>query len=468
MNMTADVSPRVVPARRSWLSIWTIDGIIAVFGLLLVMRTFRILLEGGSLDRTDGSPLFQLFSGAIYLAAIGSLVIRGIPYSTFRIVLRAWPLVLLVALTLVSTLWSQAPDSTFRRAAALILTASFALFLVVRFDLRALLKLVAISFAIFCIGSVLIALVPGVGITPGGKYAGAWRGLSLQKNSFGRTLALGIAVLAAAVATGQIERSIKIAALGGLAFLLLLLSQSATALVTAFASLGVGTVLYAALGGRFGRIKLRLELGLAFLLIVVPSVFFLVSYYWYDILTALGRDPTLSGRVKLWQWAIGMNETREWLGSGYRAFWIDANTRYFSESFYWDADPDGNRRGSLGPDHSHSGYVDVYLEFGFLGLALFGTLIASSLVKLRSLLMRGGFGAGLILAVVLSFVLIYSSTERAILQQSEDLWLFVMVFYLFMVKETMLRADASDRARRVAPRNAFSADLVPTGQQRWR
>jgi O-antigen ligase len=164
-----------------------------------------------------------------------------------------------------------------------------------------------------------------------------------------------------------------------------------------------------------------------------------VIFGWTAILEALGRDPTLTGRTKLWQWAIALNQDRPWLGAGYRAFWIDANTKYFFEYFNWNVDLDGNRSDTFaGPEHSHSGYVDMYVEFGRVGVAVLGVTIMASLIALRRAIVRGSQAIGFIFAVILSFLLIYAITERSFLQRSEDLWFLFTLFYLLAIKETIL------------------------------
>ena len=129
-----------------------------------------------------------------------------------------------------------------------------------------------------------------------------------------------------------------------------------------------------------------------------------------------------------------INETRQWLGSGYRAFWIDENTRYFFESFWWHPDPEGNQSDTFsGPSHAHSGYIDVYLELGMIGLTILALTIWSALAALPGVL-RHNPVPGFLLALLLAFLLIYATAEGAILQQSDDLWFLFVLFYLFLMK----------------------------------
>ena len=412
---------------------------LAVAGFIVLLETFRTGLAAGASDRGDGSTLFQLVSGLIYLSGIAALLLRGIPAWALRVLVRCWPLVFLLLLPLMSTVWSDAPSQTLRRAIALLLSSSFAFFLLVRFDMRTFFNLLAVAFGVYVVVGILAAALPGVGITPNGTYAGAWRGLTGQKNTFGRTMAIAVALLPVAATIGLASRRRPVLIVSAFCLVLLVLAHSATALVAAVAGVGVGTVLYFALGGWVGRFRLRPEIGVTFLLIAGFAGWALVTFGWTTILEALGRDPTLTGRTQLWNWAIGLSEDRRWLGAGYRAFWIDANTKYFFESFAWNQDIDGNRSDSFaGPEHAHSGYVDTLIELGRVGVTALALTIFWALKTLRSALVRGNPQVGFIFAVILSFLLIYAITERSILQQSEDLWFFFTALFFYATRETLL------------------------------
>jgi O-antigen ligase len=318
--------------------------------------------------------------------------------------------------------------------------------MLVRFNLRTALNLLLVAFAIFIVTGTLAAAVPGLGITPGGgNYGGAWRGLTGQKNVFGRTLAVAVALLPVAAVTGLIVRRKLALLFAASAFVLLILSQSATSFVAGVTSVPIGTFLYFCLGGRLGGARLRPELGIALLVIGIIAAFLVIVYGSTFILEMLGRDPSLTGRTDIWRWAMAVNEDRKWLGSGFRAFWIDANTLYYSE-YFWLLDPDGNRSDTWrGPDHAHSAYVDQYLELGYLGVAMLGTTIFGALLSLRKILALAEYKTGLIFATVISFLLIYSTSERTFLQHSEELWFLFTFFYLLTLKVLfLLRAYSAE------------------------
>jgi exopolysaccharide production protein ExoQ len=81
---------------------------------------------------------------------------------------------------------------------------------------------------------------------------------------------------------------------------------------------------------------------------------------------AVGKDPTLTDRTKIWAFLFGMH-TNPIIGTGYQSFWLGSRLKYF-----WD-------NAGLGPlNEAHNGYLEVYLELGLIGVILLvGFLIAS-------------------------------------------------------------------------------------------
>lgn len=405
---------------------------IVIAGFLLLCGTFKVVLPGPAEDRTAGNALYQLVSLAIYMSAFALYLIRGIPVWFFRLLLRAWPLVAITLLMIVSTLWSQAPPATFRRSTALVLGTMFAAYLAGRYDFKTAFRLLAIGFVIFVFFGFFAAGIPGVGITQGGDYTGAWRGMTGNKNDFGRTIAQATALLAMGGAVGLLPwRRIACASAVG-AFVLLILSNSATSFVAAFAALGLGTFIFVLFGGKIGRYGLRPELRWVVGIAAIIGGIFFVTEIWPLFLEAIGRDPTLTGRTKLWRWALAL-DTRPLLGSGYRAFWIDANTKYFFESFAWNKDADGNLSDSFaGPTHAHSGYVDLWLQNGVVGCAMYAILLIVGFAYVVYAIKRGEWRVGLFFCVIFVLLHVLAISGTSILQQSEELW-FLFTFAYFSV-----------------------------------
>lgn len=103
---------------------------------------------------------------------------------------------LLVAFSIVSALWSVAPEDTLRRSIALLVGTLVGFYLAERFAQIDLLRLLAVALSIIMISSGVFALMlPSLGIMSE-PHEGAWRGVFSHKNSLGRYAVLSVAVFA--------------------------------------------------------------------------------------------------------------------------------------------------------------------------------------------------------------------------------------------------------------------------------
>src|SRR5690349_1187100 len=142
----------------------------------------------------------------------------------------------------------------------------------------------------------------------------------------------------------------------------------------------------------------------SFLKVLLPSCFvlYLILAYGFDIngelARGVGRDPTLTGRTNIWKVVLSTN-TNPLVGAGYMSFWLGPRLQYV-----W--------RLAGGVNEAHNGYLEVYLNLGFIGLFLLGVLlIASYRSTCKRLTSRSGM-ASLSLALW-TIVLFYNMTESA-------------------------------------------------------
>lgn len=103
----------------------------------------------------------------------------------------------------------------------------------------------------------------------------------------------------------------------------------------------------------FGTLAIAACLGLAFSMLVSADIY-------SDILAALGKDDTLTGRTVLWDQAFNSFDQRPWLGVGFVSFWTSSET---SASAIWILT--GQMLTSF-----HNIYVDRLVDVGIVGLGL--------------------------------------------------------------------------------------------------
>ena len=101
-----------------------------------------------------------------------------------------------------------------------------------------------------------------------------------------------------------------------------------------------------------------------FLKVLIPSTFllYLLLAYGLDLngamAGAVGKDPTLTDRTKIWAFVLGMR-TNPLVGTGYESFWMGPRLDYV-----W------HKAGLGGLTEAHNGYLEVYLNLGIIGVVL--------------------------------------------------------------------------------------------------
>ena len=289
------------------------------------------------------------------------VLILAVNYKTIisTIVQEKWVMIIWIW-ALSSTLWSVEPDLSFRRSIALLGVIVVGLFVAMRFEPFQQIKLVATCIAITAVASLFAAVLdPSFGIAGSGE----WKGIFFHKNVLGHTMALGIFCFCF-LTIGEKRRRWLYIPLAVLCGALLLLSRSVTAAA-------VCLVMLAVLRFRnIFRLPLRTltMVGSVFALVAVPAGYLFFSNI-DAILLAVGRDPTLTGRVPLWHAVAYEISKRPVLGYGYTAFWYSVEGDRVHSEIGWLA------------MHSHDGYLETTLALGFIGMILLLMGLAANFVR---------------------------------------------------------------------------------------
>jgi O-antigen ligase len=238
-----------------------------------------------------------------------------------------------------------------------------------------------------------------------GNHGGAWTGVFAHKNAFGLTMAL--------VPIVMYLQSVRIPkyrwlflGLAALAVFCVQKSQS-----------GMAKVLFILLLSLLGFLRFikRLPPRLAFasmgmFLAIGISLLILISENAeYIIVEKLGKDMTLTGRTYIWSLVVPAINRHPWLGYGYQGFWQP--WRGLENPANIIRHP---KFGDFIPMHSHNGFLDMALNVGWVGLALF---ILSLLVNLYygvQHLTRSKGPESVLPLVVLTWAVMSNITENGI------------------------------------------------------
>ncbi len=315
-----------------------------------------------------------------------------------------------VGLTFVSVFWSADPAATFRRGVLFVAVTVYASYLVMRFSLDQIIRLLGLMFVLSAVVDIaFIVAMPQYGIAPGGELTGVF----FQKNSLGYTAALGVPLLIVAGRAYRPARLVFYSAAVAQAGLLWG-SESKTMLVATV----VPTVLMVVYNGFRSRRTLR---G-AVLLSLVGSSIFTVAFATANIALLarwLDKDVSLTGRVPLWQNLIPIALQSPIFGHGYGATFGG----YFSPIHeVWIQ----NR---WNPSHAHNALLQIWLEIGIFGVLLFVVIYCRAVARAIKIVAIVPGAIGLWPLVFLTTTLMVSITESGV--ASEPLgWMMFMVAVL--------------------------------------
>jgi exopolysaccharide production protein ExoQ len=296
------------------------------------------------------TPILLLFTVLLWTICTGLMVKEVGPI--LRLMLNQKAVLVFAFLAFLSTLWSQDPELTFRKAVLLFLSCAFAWFFATSYTPSDQMRLLLAAGVILALASITWAvLLPQYGLDSGGE----WRGVLGQKNQLGHaTLFLFSGLVFRPISSGRQLR--KIIALAMLPIGLIVLSQSRGSLLLALLLVAVRVY------GPF--LKSRRRDQLPFALYASFTAIVAITLGWNILLFLLGRDSTLTGRTHEWSIISPYVFQHLWFGYGYQAFWTGTG-----DSLRAITRIGGGIRGS------DSGYLDTMLQFGLMGMLLWLTVM---------------------------------------------------------------------------------------------
>lgn len=358
-------------------------GLAIVLLLLSTGAFLNLYIKHGKFlfESNAGLPFMQLLWSGLYLLVLFFLIKEARGF--WRLFLRAWPLMLLLTLCLVSISWSDAKGLTARRSVALVATTLTGFYLAIRYPFKEQLKLLVVLAKICIVLSLIFGALHlgtavdslsgrmnGVYLKNGllslifdvlpvhgviAQWTEPWYGIFTQRNSLGMIMALSTIVFFLRSRLAP-EEKWNAYLWAGLSLLLILLSGSMTSYVSLGAVLIVGTLLW---DMRLHPHRARRIL-VSSVVIVGVVVYFIVQHL-ASVTAFFDRDVTLTGRTTIWGASLLLGMDHPWIGHGFNSFWLG------------DEGPSGEIRKLAGWDvpSAHNGYLETWLDLGICGLVLF-------------------------------------------------------------------------------------------------
>lgn len=393
-------------------------GLVVLLMLYLSTHGYIPVLMSTDPSQGGADEGVGVFAQAAFLLLVGILCLPGCRrlVSSAR---YAKALLTIGALAIASCLWSQDPSMTLRRSVMLSVPMVFALFLHVRYSYREQVELFLLTgVAAASLSIALTVLYPSYGLDPS-FHDGSWQGIFPQRNVCARACVFFVLPAVSMLGRSGKRMLAAVVALPLLAFLLLM-THSATGPVLA------GGMIVTVLGFRLvRRLSPNDVIVLAIALIVAAAACIVVIVYQYQsLLVFLGRDATLTGRTTIWDGAIEAVTKHPVLGYGYSSFWLglkgeSANVVLAAR---W-----------LIPS-AHNGFLDVWLQLGGVGLALFLFTLYQGCSAAVWCLRHVGREASEWAAGIMILTIAYNLDETSIMISRELLWVMYSLAFLNLRK----------------------------------
>lgn len=419
-----------------------------VYFFLIASRPVSMWLDlGGAATASqveDGSPVDRLVYSALLGLAIAIVFQRK---SRVQRLLRGQELLILfVGYCLVSIIWSDFPVVAFKRWIKLL--TDVLMVLVVVTELRpmdAVKRFLARSaFVLIPLSVLFIKYYPHLG-REYSQWTGEvlYTGVTYNKNILGSICLFWGAgyVWILMEAMKKENRRIKVVLPIGILLAMFWWTLTLSASATSLACFLIGVLLLAWTRIRFVQQRPVL-FHITALAMISSAAAVLFGNLGSFVFNTLDRDSTLTGRTELWEKIFKMTGNPI-LGTGYESFWLGDRLEYLWSIYWWR------------PNQAHNGYIELYINLGWVGVALFMSLLFVAYMRISRAIRNGDSYASLRLGWIVIAV-VYNFTEASFRMQNLA-WIFTL-FALFGVPRLLSeRVFASQRA--VQSRFSFQRQL---------
>lgn len=313
---------------------------------------------------TTSNPIRQIVFSVIFFLSIISLTPKW--NKVFEFVKQEKFLFIFLLWALLSIIWSNFPDVTFKRWIQIFGSYIVIISIFVHSEsVEDILKFFRIILLIYIpISFISVLAIPGATQSYQGEIA--WRGLADHKNGFGQISLVSSLFWFFISKHKKSKLNWMSYFMFFISVILLIGSKSSTSIITFFI-IGL-LILFINIKEKFsfggiGKWLLYLLGLLLVTIIIITAVLFptvLESFF-----NLIGKDPTFTGRTDLWADVLSLVSKNIIWGVGYGAFWVpnSSELNYIYNIYIWL------------PEQSHNGYIDIIIETGFIGLSIFASML---------------------------------------------------------------------------------------------
>jgi len=366
------------------------------------LSDFGLVAGNGSRDESlEGNPIDRVVFAFLFF--LGAVVLTRRSARVAHVLRSSGPLLFFFLYCAVSVIWSAYAGVAFKRWIKALGDIVMVLIVLTERDYVAALKkvLAAVGFVLIPVSILLIKYYPDLG-----HHYQDWRwtlvydGVTKNKNALGMIcLIYGLGYLWQFVSAWQnrsdLYRRRHLMAHGALIAMVIWLLSIANSMTSLSCFVLAGIVLIMTSTIRMARRPLVLHAMI--LVIVTASASNLLMQSGGSLLQSMGRDPSLTGRTELWQLVLKLSGN-PLVGTGFESFWLGWRKDAIWDAFWWH------------PNEAHNGYLEIYLNLGYVGVALFAIVIAAGYRNALRVFRRDPTAGALCVAYFLAG-LVFSLTE---------------------------------------------------------
>jgi O-antigen ligase len=364
----------------------------------------------------DGNPLDRFVFSGLLLA--GLIILMRRKGQVGKILQRNPVIVLFFTYCLISCVWSDYPDVSFKRWVKAL--SDFVMVLVVLTEVDPLVAtkrlLARVGFILVPASVLLIKYYPALGrVYNIWTWTPSYVGVTDHKNTLGMIvmiLAIGFLwrFLLAYRDREDPKRRNRLLVHGALLVMSIWLFTQAQSM-TGQATFAIAAVFLIATSLAFVIRKRALVQLMVLVLVTVPACTLLLGIGG-GALEEMGKDATLTGRTDIWRLVLNM-AGNPLIGTGFESFWLGSRANRMWAMYYFH------------PTQAHNGYLEVYLELGWIGIILLAAIIIAGYRNAVSLL-RTNPEAGRIRMTFIAVALVYNVTEAGFRMMTLT-WFFLLL-----------------------------------------
>jgi exopolysaccharide production protein ExoQ len=344
---------------------------------------------------------------------------------------------LIPAWAIVSTVWSQNPTISLHCGLFLAMNIALVFYLLEHFSYDGILRILVWVGSAAALASLLVIVVfPQYGLMSRGQYGlGAWEGIYGHKNICGEAMGLLLMPIFFAKIRNRYALLFRVFYVV-LISIIIVMSRTVGAYIICASS-----VLLIVLMKLLAKMRRADAFALSVLLIAAAlGAAIMAVDFAPDVLSILGKDPTLTGRTTIWGAVMMSILKKPLIGYGFKAFWQGLNGESANAilTMKWP-----------GLSYSENGVLDLWLDLGGIGVALYVCVFLRA-VKDAAYCLRRDASPFVMWCTLMLFTVVISNVEGGTLLFPSSLACILPITAFVGLRRERLRLKAADTPTPIA------------------